>query len=163
MNLEDPGCVWRDQGIKTWHGVKEDENTFRPPERRRMWEVSDYFERGWQCWLFWERPQRTRQNCNGECSASASACTKKQIEMFLHKFRVIQASLSDPLLVTYTDHVLAPHNAHGKHFWFASLIQFNLNNLCSECMAGALYCWVLCCQARCGKRVVFCKNLVDEE
>lgn len=34
----------RDQGIKTWHGVKEDVNTFRPPEKRRMWEVSDYFK-----------------------------------------------------------------------------------------------------------------------
>lgn len=51
--------------------------------------------------------------------------------MFLHKFRLIQASLSEPVLVTHTDHAqyfLALHNARGKHFWFASLIQFNLNN-----------------------------------
>lgn len=48
----------RDQAIKTWRGVKEDENTFSPPERR-MWEVSDYFETQLQCSPFWERPQRT--------------------------------------------------------------------------------------------------------
>lgn len=55
--------------------------------------------------------------------------------MFPYKFRLTQASVSEPVLLTRRDHVqylLAPHNAHGEHFWFASLVQFNLNNLLNE-------------------------------
>ena len=78
-----------------------------------------------------------------ECSASESVCTRKEKKMFLHKFGLNQASLSNPVPVTHANHLqyfITLHSAHGEHFWFASHVQFNLNNLLSEQTVGVLYC-----------------------
>lgn len=155
VSLEDTGAFgdlqsycW-DQGIKTWCGVKDDEDTCRPSERRRTWEVSDYFETGRQCRLFWQRPQRIHEGLTAKwaklySTESAGVCTwKGKKKMFLHKFGLNRASLSKPVLVTCTDYVqyfVTLHSAHGESFWFASHVQFNLNHLLSEQMAGSLYC-----------------------
>jgi len=78
-----------------------------------------------------------------EHSASASVCIRKKKKMFLHKFRLNRASLSKSVLVTHTPHLhyfIILHSARGERFWFASHVQFNLNNLLSERTAGAPCC-----------------------
>lgn len=57
-------------------------------------------------------------------------------EMFLHKFKLNQGFLSS----LYKSHTKTISTDHGEHLWFASRVQFKLNNLLIEQAAGAPCC-----------------------